>query len=379
VRVQLRSALPLAAAPLLAAPVHAGLDVEEQAAGVHYEVFTDSDDVRVSSQRGVWRMDLAHGGALALDLLREVVVVPGIAAAPGSQEAVDSISGASRPIATASDPYADWTKGRWQIDTSARWRGVSGGYYASSEEDYVGQQVSAGAERSLLGDNLVLGAGAAFGWDRIEPLEDADTAAPDDEKTTWHGNLVATWTATPLTMLQGGVEISEVSGLQHNPYRNVYVDGAWTSEVHPDARSRRDAFVKVSRYLPNRSSVKLDYKIYSDDWGIRSHTVGAKLNQYVGEAVVVRYRYRWYTQGAADFWRDEYLAPGGVGGYRTADYRMGDFEAHLFGTKVGWKLGRAPFSWEWLGDVGIEVEYERYFNSNNFSANIFETGLALSY
>jgi hypothetical protein len=310
-------------------------------------------------------------------LTREVVVVPGITAAPGSQEAVDAISGASRPIATASDPYTDWSKTRTQLDSSARCHGVSAGYYASKEDDYFAQQVSGGVERSLLDENLVLAAGGSWGWDRIDPLADEDTASPSDRKTTAHGDFVATWTATPLTVLQGGAEISQVEGLQHNPYRNVYVAGAYVPEVHPDSRSRRDVFFKVNRYLSNRSSLKLDYKLYSDDWGVVSHTVGAKLLQYVGQSVVVRYRYRYYTQGAADFYRTEYLAPGGVDGYRTADYRLGDFDAHLFGSKATWSFGRAP--WRWLGNVGLDVEYERYFNSNNFSANLFQTGLSLTY
>jgi hypothetical protein len=260
-----------------------------------------------------------------------------------------------------------------------KWRGVTGGYYTSIEDDYFAQQVSGGADRSLFGDNLVLSLNASYGWDRIKPAEDEDTATPDDHKNTVHGAATATWVLTPVTLVQAGAEVSQVEGLQHNPYRNVYVDGAYVAERHPDSRSRRDVFVKMNRYLPNRSSLKADYKFYTDDWGIESHTIGAKLNQYVGEQVVVRYRYRWYSQTAADFYRDEYLAPGGVGGYQTADYRMGNFDAHLFGTKVGWRLRHAPFSWDWLGDVELNVQYQRYFNSNNFSANIFETGIALSY
>jgi hypothetical protein len=240
--------------------------------------------------------------------------------------------------------------------------------------------VSGGVERSLLGDNVVLAVGGSYGWDRIDPLDDADTAAPDDHKNTRHGNVMATWVATPVTILQGGVELTQVDGLQHNPYRNVYVDGAWVPETHPDSRSRRDVFVKASRWLPNRSAVKAEYRLYADDWGIVSHTIGARLHQYVGgDAVVVRYRYRFYTQGAADFWREEYVEAGGVDGYRSADYRVGDFDAHLFGTKVTWNVGDAPFSQEWLGRVGVDVSYERYFNSNNFSANLFEIGLGLTY
>ena len=92
-----------------------------------------------------------------------------------------------------------------------------------------------------------------------------------------------------------------------------------------------------------------------------------------------RYRYRYYTQAGATFYRDDYTAPGGVHGYMTGDYRLGDFGAHLFGGRVSWNTG------QWLRRIGVAApaqlmfSYERYFNSNNFSATIVETGLSIAF
>ncbi len=375
--MQLRAYLPLGLALVLPAPATAGLADPE--ATLRFGFFADSDNVHVTGTGGTWAAKLSDDVSVALDWLREVVVVPGISAAPGSQDALDSISGASRPIALTSDPYADFTKPRQQLDTSVRWRGYSGGYYVSSEEDYFAQQVSGATERTFLSDNLQVSMNGSFGWDDIEPAEDVDGVTPPDRKTSTHGALVVTQVLTPVTMVQGGLEITAVNGLQHNPYRNVYVDGAYVPELHPDSRTRRDVFVKVSQYLPGRSSVKLAYKIYNDDWGISSHTIETKFHQYVGDQVIVRHRYRYYTQSAADFFREDYLAPGGVNGYRSGDYRMSEFSAHLFGTKLSWDLGGGPFELDWLENIDLDVKYERYFNSNNFSANLFETALAFSF
>jgi hypothetical protein len=173
-----------------------------------------------------------------------------------------------------------------------------------------------------------------------------------------------------------GAELNLVDGLQHNPYRNVYVAGDNVAERHPGSRSRRDVFVKLNRYLSNRSSLKFDYKFYSDDWGIDSHTAGSMLTQYVTDFVTVRYRYRYYAQSAADFFRTEYLEPGGINGFQTGDYRMGEFTAHLFGTRLEWSLGGLFADSDILGRMRLSLSYERYFNSNNFSANIFESGLS---
>jgi hypothetical protein len=377
--MQLRSlAGAIALGPLLvASPVRAG--VEEQVADLRFEFFTDSDDVHVYSSIGGWQLALSGDSRLALDWSRERVVIPGVSAPPGSQEALDSISGASRPISTTEDPYADFTKIRNQIDAAVTHRGISAGYYVSDETDYFAQKISCGAERGFLDDHLLLTFGASWGWDRIEPLADDDTNTAADSKRTLHANVVATQILSPTTVAQVGLEWNGVEGLQHSPYRTVYVAGGYVPEVHPDSRSRRDVFVKLNQYLTNRASMKVSYMYYLDDWGVDSHTIGAKLSQYVGEDVVVRYRYRFYSQSEADFFREDYDEPGGVNGLRTGDYRMSDFDAHLFGTRLSWNLGKGPLAIPALDGIRFNIEYERYFNSNNFSANIFESGLALSF
>jgi hypothetical protein len=380
-RVQLRSALRAAtlASPWLLLPGGAHADIENPEAGIRFELFADSDDVHVYSTGSRFDLELGSTARASVDWDREVVVIPGISSPPGSQEAVDAISGASRPISSAGDAFSEFRKTRQQVDTDVAWRGLHGGYYVSDEKDYFAQKISAGASRELFGNNLKLDVGGSYGWDDVQPFEDADAGGPESRKTTRHWSVVATQVATPTTVVQGGVENSRVHGLQHNPYRTVWVAGERLPELHPAERSRWDAFLKVNRYLPGRAALNLDYTVYRDDWGIASQTLGAKLHQYLGSDFVVRYRYRFYSQSPADFWREDYTEPGGVDGLRTGDYRMGDFDAHLFGTRISWSLDHGPFGIGALEGVRAHVKVERYFNSNNFSANLFESGCTLSF
>ena len=113
-------------------------------------------------------------------------------------------------------------------------------------------------------------------------------------------------------------------------------------------------------------------------WGVTSHSLGGRLNQYISEDVLVRYRYRYYTQGAADFYQGEYADSTGINGYRTADYRLEEFGSHLFGVHVDFNLGGLA-NRPMLRRIHLELKYERYFNSSNFSANIFESGLSYKF
>jgi hypothetical protein len=374
-RVTLWLAATAACVAALAPCAHAGID--ETTASYLFNFYTDVDGVDVFGHYVTSGIRLENNLSVSLQWVHDRVVFPAIDAPPGTQEAADAITAASRPIANSADPYQDYVKTRNSMEGTVSYHGYSAGYYVSMESDYFAQMVSAGYNRGFRDDNLNIAVGASYSWDSIEPLEDQDTAGLPDYRKTTYWNVVATQVLTRTTVADVGVEFHHVSGRQHNPYRNVYVAGANVPESHPDERMRQDFFVGLSQYVYNRSSLKLDYRYYSDDWGVSSHTVGVKLNQYVNDDFVFRYRYRYYTQLPSNFYRVEYTDAGGVNGYQTADYRMGDFGAHLFGGQVAWYPHR------FFGHLGtraqLTLSYERYFNSNNFSADVIETGLLFAF
>lgn len=374
---QLLWAATVAGASVAALSTCARAGINETTASYLFNYYTDVNGVDVFGHYVTTGMRLDNNMGLNFQWVHDRVVFPAIDAPPGSQEAADAITSASRPIANSADPYQDYVKVRNSFEGSANYQGTSVGYYVSSESDYFAQMVSFGYNHGFDGDNLNIAVGASYSWDNITPLEDADTQGIPDYRRTTHWDVTATQVVSKTTVLRAGAEFNRVTGLQEDPYRNVYVAGTNVPENHPEERMRHDIFLGVSQYIYNRSSIKLDYRYYSDDWGVASHMVGVKLNQYVNDEFVFRYRYRYYAQLPSNFYRSEYVRPGGVGGYQTADYRLGDFGAHLFGGQVQWYPHR------FFGRLGSRAQltfgYERYFNSNNFSADVFETGLQVAF
>jgi len=339
--------------------------------------FNDSQKVGVRSVMGDWRFALPREQALSLHWNNERVTIPAIEAPAGSAEAVDAITTASRPI--SGNAYRDFIKVRNELTGSFQRPHAALTYYYSTESDYLGQQLGVNVDRDFMDEQLNLSMGGSYGWDTISPLADDDTNAGDDRKNTLHANLVATRVLTPTTQVRAGIEYNVVNGLQHNPYRNVYAGGTIVPERHPDHRERRDAFVKLSQYLPNRSSLRFNYRLYQDSWGILSHETGARLSQYVTSGVFAAYEYRHYTQTAADFHRDLYATVGGIDGFRSGDYRMAALSSHLFGFSLDLDMGVVAAQVPGLRRLGMRLDYERYFNSNNYSANILESGLEFRF
>lgn len=367
-------ALAVALATLGASPASAQFLADEAPrTGTLLRWFTDSDRVSVRSLSGHWSTPLATASGFNLDVNNERVVVPAISAQPGTQEAVDAITTASRPI--SGNAFEDFVKVRNEVQGDYERGPVALSYYVSSESDYLAQQLGGRWNRDLRPDQRNLSLGGSLSWDRIDPLRDDDTQTEAATKTTFHWNAVLTDVLSPTTMVRYGVEYNLVSGLQHSPYRNVYAGGTNVPERHPDSRQRRDAFLRVSHALPNRSSVKLQYRFYNDDWGVNSHELGTRLSQYVTRGTSVRWEYRWYTQTPADFWRDEYTDVGGIDGYRSGDYRLGDLASHLFGGALRVDLDALAPTHTALRRLSLWLDVERYFNSNHYSANVVETGV----
>jgi hypothetical protein len=370
-----RVALTLLAAGLAsagAAPARAqGIADEPQVAGTLVRWFTDSDHVSVRSLTGDWVWPLANASGLTFHYNHERVLIPAVSAPPGSQEAIDAITTASRPI--SGDAFEDFMKQRNELEGGYERGNIAASYYVSSEADYLAQQV--GWNRDFRQQSANLSLGSSWGWDAIAPVQDDDTNTGDAHKTTLHWNAIMTEVVSPSLLVRYGVEYNLVNGLQHNPYRNVYAGGTNVPERHPDVRQRRDAFVRVNQALPNRASVKLSYRLYNDDWGVTSHEVGTRLSQYVTRGLSARWEYRWYTQTAADFFRDTYASVNGVGGYLSGDYRLGQLSSHLFGAALRADLEAFAPTHAFVRRMTLWVDLERYFNSNNYSANVVETGV----
>jgi hypothetical protein len=358
-----------------ASPAAAASDlVEDPTLDYLLQYFNGSDKVGVRSSIATFAMPLRPDLGLTLHWNNERVVVPAIDAAVGSQEAVDAITTASRPI--SGNAYQDFVKVRNELQGGLRRGSAALDYYYSSESDYLGQQLAASYNHDFFDEQLNLSFGTSYGWDAITPLADDDSDTGSQTKTTLHWNTVGTRVLSPTTMLRVGLEYNLVNGLQHNPYRNVYAGGTNVPERHPDQRQRRDAFVRLHQYVSNRSSLKLSYRFYNDDWGIDSHESGAALSQYITQGLFARYQYRYYTQSRADFYRGEYATTSGIDGYLSGDYRMNALSSHLFGASLNVDFDALAWQSETLRRLGAWISYERYFNSNNYSSNTLATGLA---
>lgn len=365
----------LAALALGAVIFAAKVSFTDDSVSLRTNFFKDSGGLLVQSPTLQLVKDIARNTVLSVQYTLDRVNIPpyrGISAKPLP---LDGISGASKPVNSA-DPNAMFIKKRNEVVAtlgSATWNATA---YYSLENDYVGRLVGFGISPDANQKNTTLSLGLSYGFDTISPL--------GQQAAYTRRNILAdisiTQTLSPVAIMRFGVDVSLLNGFQSNPYRTVNVAGGYALEKHPQRRLRAAGYVKLNTHLkPANAALWIEYRVYGDDWGILSHTIGLRFYQNLSKRLLMRYRYRFYTQSAANFWRKDYSLLQRQPEFFTDDYKLEPFNSHLFGFHLAYKLEALRQQLPLMEQTTLDVKYERFFTSNNFTANIFQIGLTFEY
>lgn len=240
---------------------------------------------------------------------------------------------------------------------------VMGGAYFSFEDDYTGRAVFLNYTRQLNLQNTSLSAGITQSFDKWDV-----GGLDDDDRKERQVSLSVTQLLGRRTQIQAGYDLLHSEGHLGNP--NRYIDFAVGGRVLERLPSDRDGYALSARLvqlLAEPTSVHLSYRYYDDDWGINSHTTNVALFQDLSETFTLGGRYRYYTQGAADF-----IKP--VGQYAATDpligidYKYTDFDAHTVGLMAIYKPGsglESPGGGSGWGNTTITFSVDAYQTSSN--------------
>lgn len=308
----------------------------------------------------------------------------------GAEYLLDSVTSASIGAGAAAVTGGDYlfTEFRHEgtVRAAARLRDWSFGSFFrySTESDWISRSFGLSGARDVFGragtvslsymanfdSVLQLYGGRAIPWTggRMN-LEDVDgDIAPTGATNLLQVHYLAAGYTHALTrrLLGGGLlEGIYAHGPQDNPYRKVR-DGL--DESHPRIRRRLALSGFLRGNVPKTPLVlEARYRFYADDWGILAHSPEVRAYVRVLRRVILRFRYRFYHQTGAWFWRED----GNYGSdtlYRTADPKMTRFLSHTPGGEITVELdGLARFrGLHWLRGAWIQATYNHVFQTNRF-------------
>jgi hypothetical protein len=187
--------------------------------------------------------------------------------------------------------------------------------------------------------NTTLALGVRLSLDTISRANDQNFSR---DLTTVRASASWTQILSARFLAQLTYELVHAQGFQSSPYRFVPIrmteDAApteWVLETDPDVRWRHAFVLGANRALGERSSLQGDYRIYTDTWGITSHTVGARYFVGITKDLELRLRERFYTQNSASFYERVYTMPAT---YITYDRELSALWSETLGIKLDYRF-----------------------------------------
>ncbi len=360
------AALPLLAVGLVSAtPTRAQVDPWRVA--VDTLLYTDDDNVMVvTPQLAVSYMPDEDGSKV------------------WASGAVDAISAAS--VDVVSHATNGFQEVRYEGNLGMAWAFgdyvPSVSYRSSYEPDYFSNGGRVGLQANLAGDDTTLNGGYGLTYDIVGR---AYTPWNAFQRTlvTHTGDIGVTQVLGPNTLLRGVYTITVQNGYMEKPYRYVplfdaagiaraQADGTQIDlsnfdryrlatrppEEVPDQRYRHSFAVRLMHYLEGiRTSLKLDYQFYFDDWGVTAHILEPALEIAASDRLLIHLGLRGYLQTRASFWQRTYVVdrPEDIPQYRTVDRDLSGYTTGLFDARLEWTNGTFTL----YGDA--MTAYTRYF------------------
>ena len=237
---------------------------------------------------------------------------------------------------------------QWQSTPDRIWNYTLG---YSGEYDYKSIGLGAGVSQDISGGQTQISLNVSGYFDQLDVIRATGLDDGSDNRSSFSLTAKAYHILNPQAHAEFGLSITTQSGFLSTPYNSVFFrepgarEDEWTDwglanavagdELLPDSRLRNSLFGRLRWSLKEDLAVELGGRIYSDDWGVQGLSLEPRLYLELGDAQVLRLRYRWYDQTAADYFSD--LVFSDTAEFMTQDSDLGDWVSHTVG--VGFESG----------------------------------------
>lgn len=228
-------------------------------------------------------------------------------------------------------------------------------FTVSDENDYRANSASIDGSVTLANNATTLSAGIAHSDDEINPTDAARfNRVLSANKATTSAFVSMTQIINQFSILQTGLSTARADGFLTDPYK--------LSDRRPEERNQFTWTTSWRRYFRDqRAAFHANYRLYDDDFGVRSHTIDFALHKDLSRTLTWVPSLRFYRQRAADFFTPA-TDFAQLQAFNSSDYRLSDYDA----ISAGLKLNVA------LGDYTLVLSGERYKTSGSSTPALVE-------
>lgn len=186
--------------------------------------------------------------------------------------------------------------------------------------------------------------------------------------------------------MQGSIfmDVVSQSGLLSTPHQRVYFGDfndffiedfqlADNVEQLPDNRFKIPIGARLNYYLSDLIVLRSYYRYYSDDWGITAHTASLEAPIKLSDKFTLYPNYRYYKQTAADYFYAKETAVSSLDFY-TSDYDLSAYNSHQYGMGIRYKDIFTTAKVFTFGLKTIDFRFGKYDRSDGLDSYIFSLG-----
>ncbi len=204
-------------------------------------------------------------------------------------------------------------------------------------------------------------------------LVKTDTTSGASEKKTntgFTGQIGFSQVLNQNSVANIGTFFTKESGYMSSPYHNIVREiNATTSveaEKKPESKTAYGIKLGLISALGETLTTHLDYRYYSDDWGIASHTLDSLLYYELTGKITLGGGVRYYTQTQADFFKEKFTTEQ----FASSDERFDAFHGITYKGSFDYKLSE-KLSY----NFGVSL----YDQSTGLQALSFTTGIQYKF
>ena len=146
----------------------------------------------------------------------------------------------------------------------------------------------------------------------------------------------------------------------------------------PDTRYKLPIGARLNYYLNDFMVLRTYYRYYTDDWGLQSHTASIEVPIKLGSGFTIMPMYRFYTQVAAKYFAKQDMHYS-FEKYYTSDYDLSSFDSHQYGMGASYTDIMQGFRILSMGLKTIDFRYNHYQRSDSLEADIFSLGIKFAH
>jgi len=177
-----------------------------------------------------------------------------------------------------------------------------------------------------------------------------------------------------LSLIQFGIGFSKDSGYLSDPYK--------INDVRPSDRSRFTAISRYRHFFKNsNAALHLDYRYYSDDWDVISHTLKVAWHKNVTNKVQLIPSLRYYSQTEANFY-EPFKVSGNTNPFFSSDYRLSPYGAISAGLQIIHTFNNFSYTAKierYEADKSFSLEKVAVENPGLVSYTLFSVGFDIKF